>query len=123
MRDGLSETERLVLRILADGPLAAGRVFHELQLREALPWLGDIMLAAILARMKQAREPAIASPDMSPAPWPRAILAITAAGRAVLAGRRDYRDLGPPARWLGGVHIPAAACWHWDDAAGTAIWA
>jgi hypothetical protein len=43
------------------------------------------------------------------------MLAITQAGRAVLAGEADVVKLNGIDRWLGGVHlIGAEAAWRWD---------
>ncbi|MCZ7019556.1 hypothetical protein, partial [Salmonella enterica] len=48
--DGLSLTERLSLRYIAEvGPVPFGRVFAELMAkREPLPFLGDMMFHALL---------------------------------------------------------------------------
>jgi hypothetical protein len=47
----------------------------------------------------------------------RNVLAITDAGRDVLAGRRDWHSLKPPERWVGGVRIqPGKPGWRWDEA-------
>ncbi|MGG4640495.1 hypothetical protein ACLPHN_12630, partial [Pseudomonas aeruginosa] len=45
-------------------------------------------------------------------PWERQPLALTAAGREVLAGRRYRHDLGAPERWVCGVCLRAGTA-HW----------
>ncbi|WP_372502494.1 DUF1835 domain-containing protein [Tistrella mobilis] len=117
--DGLSLTERLTLEMIAeapDAPPTAGRLFGRL-MRETdpLPWLGDAMYLAILHQLAQARDPAIRLVDAADGDPYRAVVALTGAGRAVLAGRRDALGLAPPPRQLGGVQIdPTARHWRWD---------
>jgi hypothetical protein len=115
-RDGLSLTERLVLTILAEQDQTIGRVFALLMTRyEPLPWMGDLMLLAVVQAMARVREPAlmIGDPGLR---WPQWPLHLTEAGRAVLAGARDYLSLGPEARWVGGVEIrPGAPHWRWHE--------
>ena len=118
LQDGLSLTERLVLQILSEGMRTVGEVFHALMLeREPLPWLADAMLLHIVESMKRARGPVLTGTSEDVAQrWPDERLAITPLGRAVLAGQVDWLSLSPPERWLGGVHVPAAApCWRWDE--------
>lgn len=119
LADGLSLTERLTLEMIAETPAApptAGRLFGRL-MRETdpLPWLGDAMYLAILHQLAQARDPAIRLVGAADGDPYRAIVALTDAGRAVLAGRRDALSLAPPTRQIGGVQIdPAARQWRWD---------
>jgi len=117
VRSGLGMTQRLVLELVAEGVPTLGRVFKMLtQGRDPLPWLGDIMLLAIVEAMARAHEPALAIGAGEP--WPRRALRLSEAGRAVLSGRRDYLDLGPEARWVGGTEIRADALhWRWDTGA------
>lgn len=121
---GLGLTQRLVLEILADGDRTLGRVFEALTLaREPLPWLGDLALRHVVDQMLATAEPVmVATPPPPGAPWYQRQLAITALGRAVLAGDRDYLSLAPPPRWVGGIEIiPGAPVWRWDDATREAV--
>lgn len=123
-RDGLSLTERLVLRILVDGPQSAGDVFRILMReREPLPWLGDFMLVHILRDMKRIDRPVFetdfAGQDHA---WQHERLTLTDLGRAVLAGEVDWLSLRPPERWLGGVRISVTRqCWYWNDQTATPV--
>jgi hypothetical protein len=120
VRDGLSLTQRLVLEVLAEGGRTIGQVYVALMTeREPLPWLSDLMFLAIVEAMGQAAEPAfVLAPESAALPWPQWPMAITEAGRALLAGTRDWLSLGPPERWIGGVRIrPGEPCWRWDEAA------
>lgn len=118
-RTGLSLTQSLTLRILAEAPRTAGEVYAALMRRhEPLPFLGDLMFLEILLRMEQVTRPVLSiDPPGRSQPWPRWPLAITDEGRAVLAGTRDFLTLRPPPRWVGGLRIdPAAPDWRWDAA-------
>lgn len=124
MRDGLGLTQRLVLDLLAEESLTFSQAFRRLMVeREPLPWLGDLMLWAILKDMLRAADPAFRiAPETRDAGWPHHRLEITPAGREVLAGRRDWLSCGPPERWVGGVRIdPEAPCWRWDEGAGRPV--
>ncbi|MGX1198470.1 DUF1835 domain-containing protein [Parvibaculum sp. MBR-TMA-1.3b-4.2] len=114
--DGLSLTQRLILRILHDrGPLTAGRIFAALMRDyEPLPWLGDLMFWHILREMTRCADPLL---EIAPGEdWPKREVALTEAGRACLDGRLDYMSLSPPERWVGGVRLlPGAPVWRWDE--------
>ncbi|NYZ12201.1 DUF1835 domain-containing protein [Azospirillum sp. RWY-5-1] len=123
--DGLSLTERLTLALLMDGEERAGRLYARLMReREPLPWLGDLMYWTILEALGGGREPLYRIAEQAPESEPswRHRLAITDAGRAVLAGRLDRMALDPPERWVGGVRIaPGGPVWRWDGEAGRPV--
>jgi Domain of unknown function (DUF1835) len=109
--DGLSLTERLVLRILAGEPTRIGRIFAAFQHGvEPLPFLGDIGVLGVVEQMASTYPPVltIAAGEQS---FPR-LAAITELGRQVLGGAVDYLSLRPPRRWVGGV--VADGRWRWD---------
>jgi len=117
MRNGMSLTQQIVLTVLGQGPARMGRIFRELMLNlDPLPWLGDTMFFHILDDMLRAEEPAIRIvTEAAIEEWPRREIALTAAGEAVLAGERDYMNLAPPERWVGGVPIrPGRPVWRYD---------
>jgi hypothetical protein len=110
--DGLSLTERLVLRILSDhGELLAGEVFQQLMMRyDPLPTLGDAMFHVLLQPMIHAPCPLIV--EGAGAQWPQRTLRMTAMGERVLRGEANWLDHTPPDRWVGGVHLTAqGATW------------
>jgi hypothetical protein len=118
VEDGLSLTERLILQLVEAESPTVGRLFSRLtREREPLPWLGDVMLLALVEAMTKARDPALAISRDGGGEWPEWRLDITPAGRAVLKGEQDGLSLGPPERWVGGVRIaPDAPSWRWNDA-------
>ncbi len=118
--DGLSLTERLVLQILDAESQTIGRIFSRLMREvEPLPWLGDVMLLAIVEAMAKASQPVFTiTGDSAGLNWPQRRLEITPAGKAVLNGETDWLSLSPPERWVGGVRIvPGMPHWRWDEAA------
>lgn len=110
--DGLSLTQRLVLRVLADhGELPSGKVFgHLMMTYEPLRYLGDLMFHALLREMIDAPQPLVH--EQSGAPWYQRLVHLTALGERVLAGQANWLDHGPAERWVGGVCITAGrAAW------------
>jgi hypothetical protein len=120
VENGLSLTQHLVLQILSEsGTLTLNQVFLELSRSlEPLPWMGDWGLMQTVDAMLQTSDPPFTR--QLPSPGERAFrqqLTVTAAGRAVLRGERDWLSLRPPSRWVGGVHIqPGVPAWRWDEA-------
>lgn len=105
--DGLSLTQRLILRILAEkGEMPAGKVFGHLMLNyEPLPYLGDMMFHALLRPLIDAPQPLLHEQPGSE--WPRRLVRLTAQGERVVRGELNGLDLDPAERWVGGVRIVA----------------
>lgn len=115
-RDGLNETERAVLTALRDGPLVFAALFARVAADPAIRrhGAGDVQLAGLLREMHAGPRPLVAVHDAERAPgdW---TLAMTPAGRDVLARRTDRLACSPVDRWLGGVHLaPGRRTWRWD---------
>lgn len=98
--DGLSRTERSALRVLRDG--CASREAAFAAVREEPAFLGDTTFYAILDRLRRGPSPLLDG------------LVVTAAGRDVLDGRRDWATMGALDRWVGGVHVVGPAPYRWD---------
>ena len=110
--DGLSLTQRLVLTMLANGPMRIGRMFEAMVTRvEPLVFIGDIGFLDTV----EAMAPLVLTIAPGEAPFPR-LASITEAGRQVLAGVVDYLTLDPPERWVGNVRTDGR--WRWDDRSG-----
>ncbi|HWK88401.1 MAG TPA: DUF1835 domain-containing protein [Longimicrobium sp.] len=127
-RDGLSRSERQALQVLEDGPQTVGDAYvashHE---REDAVFLGDGVFADYLAELGSGDAPLVAFEDGSPLRAPAGPegsrdffarrIAMTDAGRDVLAGRADRVRLNGIDRWLGGVHLEGReSAWRWDPA-------
>lgn len=105
--DGLSLTQRLTLRILADhGALPAGKVFAHLNKDyEPLPFLGDLMFATLLRPLIDAPQPLVQ--EQQGGEWQHGLVRITDLGERVLRGTVNWLDCAPAERWVGGVQIVA----------------
>ena len=106
--DGLSLTERLLLRVLASrGELPAGRVFGQLMMQDdPLPYLGDMMFRVLLQPLIHAPQPLLL--EGAGEAWAQRPLRLTALAEQVLAGEQHWLDHRPAQRWVGGVLVDAA---------------
>ena len=104
IEDGLSLTERLSLRYIAEaGPVPFGRVFAELMAkREPLPFLGDMMFHALLRPLIDGAAPLLIESETG-VEWPRRVLALTPLAQQVLDGDACWLDHASHERWVGGV--------------------
>ena len=112
-RDGLSLTERRLLAAVADGAASAGEAFVRGAAREARPFLGDTLAFARLERLASADVPLVRA--AAPVEY-RTPVAITDAGRTVLAGQADHVALNGLDRWVGGVHLRGREVPRFDEA-------
>ena len=108
VESGLSRGERQLLEALADGPKTRVQAFLASMEREEAPFEGDAWvwrrLAALRPRVEGSAE-----------------LALTDAGREVLAGAADQIDLLGIDRWVGGTHLRPGNLWRWDRSAGRVV--
>jgi hypothetical protein len=95
--DGLSRTERQLLRAVSAGNTSFEAVFRANQEQETAPFLGDTLVQQRLDGLTRARTPLLTPPPLT----------LTAAGERVLAGEIDARELNGLDRWLGGVRLRA----------------
>ena len=133
--DGLSRTERRLLRLAAPGPLDLWAAFPRMHDGEDAYYITDISLAALVETLSSAPVPLItvtrsASADRpvpqgtaaadAAAAWASAdVVTLTDIGRAVLSGELDRVATTGMDRWLGGVHLENGAdVWRWDDKHG-----
>lgn len=93
--DGLSRTERQVLRAVADGHASFPAIFRATQQREEAPFMGDTVLQLFIDELTHAKTPLLT----------REPIALTEAGRRVVAGEIDRCALNPIDRWIGGVRV------------------
>ena len=98
------------------GPLDAGALFAATQAREARPFLGDLPFFDRLQRLASARVPLVDIDGGDQADPRGRLVAITDAGRNVLAGNADHVRLNGIDLWRGGVHLVGSnqSPWRWD---------
>ena len=115
--DGLSRSERRLLQLAADGPIALTRAFPRMHAGEDAYYVADGTLAE-LAETLATTSPALLTSENGTNARHQLLhgtVGITDAGREVLAGRRDRVACGLD-RWLGAVHLKSGApIWRWDD--------
>lgn len=111
---GVTRSERQILQVLAEGPRSPGQAFVAASKLEDDIWLGDCGFWVIVKRLAGGPHPLVAA-DVRDVPerLPEGTLAITAAGRHVLAGRADHLALNAPSWWLGGTLLSPARGWRW----------
>jgi hypothetical protein len=119
--DGLSRSERRLMEQAIAGPADIRAAFPLMHHGETAYYIADSWFA------DRARELAGASPalvdlsvtgDASSA-IPSGTLALTSAGRQVLAGSADRVGLCGIDRWLGGVHVQGhGRAWRWSARSG-----
>jgi hypothetical protein len=115
--NGLSQTEQLALETLRTGPLTGGALFLATQALELSPFMGDTTFYDVLRALAAARTPLITIDAPADTTDPSLVsVAITGAGREVLAGRSDHIALNGIDRWRGGVHLIGSdrSPWRWD---------
>jgi hypothetical protein len=122
--NGLSRTEELALRVLHGGQATAGDVFSSTQSQEERPFIGDTTFFDMLQRLASAKVPLVSLAAGSGNPAFRSrVVAITEAGRDVLAGRADHVRLNGIDIWRGGVHLCGSdsSPWRWDARSETLV--
>lgn len=92
---GLSRTDRQILAAVAAGAEDFASLFRATQQKEPAPFHGDATLRLHVDDLASARTPLLT----------RAPYRLTDAGRRVLAGELDARQLTGLDRWIGGVHL------------------
>jgi hypothetical protein len=115
--NGLTRTEQLALSALAGGPLSGGELFTETQAVEPRPFMGDSTFFDTLRALASARTPLLTIDALDDRVDPRRNrIAITNAGRDVIADRSDRVALNGIAMWRGGVHLEGedSSPFRWD---------
>ena len=121
--DGLSRTERLILRTAEAGGTGA-QIFIRVMDAEAAPWMGDTMCYYVireLARTRPALVEITGGDGTTVAGLRQATVRTSPAGRQVLAGA-DRVQLTGVSAWVGGVQLEGTvAKWRWDPTAGRPV--
>jgi hypothetical protein len=113
--DGLSRSERRLLRLAETGPIDLRAAFPRMHEGEDGYYITDASFADLAATLSRTT-PALLTTDIRDprGATPGGTVTLTDAGREVLSGRRDRVACGID-RWLGGVHLhDGAPRWRWD---------
>jgi hypothetical protein len=113
--NGLARSERQTLQVLSEGLRTPDEAFIETSRLEDAIFMGDLSFGNIVRRLSRGPRPLIAA-HVQPRPGrlPSGTLALTADGRAVLAGQADQIALNGIDRWLGGVRLTSDRVWRWS---------
>ena len=107
--DGLSRTERRLMRLVLDEPAQLDAVLAKMHEGETAYYVADSWL------FDRASDLAGVEPPLVELNGTKRI-ALTPAGRAVLNGEADRIRQSGIDRWLGGVHLQGrGALWRWSD--------
>jgi hypothetical protein len=114
--DGLSRSERRLLRLASRAPVAVRAAFPRMHDEEDAYYITDGSLAELVETLARTTPPLLV---VERSDDDRALLqgtiGLTDAGREVLTGKRDRVACGLD-RWLGGVHLQDGVnIWRWDD--------
>jgi hypothetical protein len=121
--DGLSRTERRLMR-LADQEHELLKAFPRMHEEEDAYYVTDLSLMGLSRALSETSPPLLTfTPGRTPVAAARPAIhgsvALTDAGKAVVAGKQDRVIACGIDRWLGGVHLEGRAdIWRWDDAQG-----
>jgi hypothetical protein len=117
--DGLSRSERQILRAVRQGEDTFGGIFVACQRMEERIFMGDVTFAPILERLAGGRNPLLTLHEALGDPRSPAVrVTLNDLGEVVLDGGADYVELNGIDRWMGGVHLSPGNLWRWDSAAG-----
>jgi hypothetical protein len=123
LADGLSRSERQLLRAVKAGQDTLSECFRATQAMEERAFMSDLSFATVARGLAHAPTPLVTldfNPDGA-APL-AAFVALTDFGRAVLAATDDHVRVNGIDRWIGGVHLSGhGPMWRWDGAA--LVWA
>jgi hypothetical protein len=117
--DGLSRSERQILRGIEAEPRTAGELFHLHNAQEEPVWLGDSTFVDYLRSLAAEPTPLLRFEGSWDDAWHRGTVTLTDAGRSVVSAVDDAVALRGIDRWQGGVHLQGSGpVWRWDREAG-----
>ncbi len=107
--DGLSRTERRLMRLALDGPVHLDAVLAKMHEGETAYYIADSWLFDRATALSRCDPPLVEVSDAKR-------VTLTPAGRAVLNGTADRVSHAGIDRWLGGVHLQGrGALWRWSS--------
>jgi hypothetical protein len=111
--EGLGEPERRAMGGIDAGATDFASLFGQFDRNPPRFGFGDGEFLRHLRRLASCAVPMITITEVGEAP-PKALFALTPAGRKVLAGESDFIDLNNAGFWLGGVQLTRERMWRWD---------
>ncbi len=127
LSDGLTRTERQLLKLVQEGETKAAQLFVRNMDFETCLYIGDARTYSVIESLCNGDKPLLSSSDGQPFKHPYHTditaeqfkaqrLAISEFGRQVLAGKIASSEVLDRDGWLGGVHLLAGrSVWYWDE--------
>ncbi len=112
IESGLSFTQRLALRVLAEQThnISISKWFELYQQREPLPYLGDVMFYALMLPLTATSSPLITLDSKQQKDWWEQRVSITQDGKHCVEGEARFLQQ----YWVGGVPNNQKNHWVWD---------
>lgn len=111
--DGLGEPERRAMSGIDAGATDFATLFGQFDRDPPRFGFGDGEFLRLLRRLASCAVPMITITEAGGTP-PKALFALTPAGRKVLTGESDFIDFNNAGFWLGGVHLTRERMWRWN---------
>ena len=114
--NGLSRSERQILRAIAQGSRTPGEIFVATQKMEERIFMGDLTFWGIVRRLAAAAQPLVTihARDITRMPIHDGAVELTDDGHAVLSEKADHIALNGIDRWMGGAHLTTERYWRWS---------
>jgi hypothetical protein len=116
-RNGLGEVEQRALAGIEAGATDFASLFARFDQSPPRFGLGDGEFLRHLRRLASCAVPMITITEAENETPPKALFALTPAGKNVLEGKVDFIELNNAGFWLGGAHLTRARLWRWDGSA------
>lgn len=113
-RNGLGEVEQRAMSGIDAGASDFSSLFARFDANPPRYGFGDGEFLRHLRRLASCAVPMITITESGETAPPKALFAITPAGRKVLTGEADFIELNNADQWLGGVHLTSEQLWRWD---------
>lgn len=130
-RNGLNYIENVIINQLRKGPLSFAELFKRANYSYAATQLGigNMQLAAYVADLNAGDIPLLHIENFDGSPQPEYSgdvfrqwnISITETRREVAVGKRDWLQLKPINRWLGGAHLTPENVWRWERERSTLV--
>ena len=114
LRNGLGEVEQRALAGIEAGATDFASLFLRFDQSPPRFGFGDGEFLRHLRRMATCAVPMITITEAENETPPKALFALTPAGKNVLDAKVDFIELNNAGFWLGGAHLTRARLWRWD---------
>ena len=114
LRNGLGEVEQRALAGIDAGATDFSSLFTRFDQSPPRFGFGDGEFLRHLRRLATCAVPMITINEAEGETPPKALFALTPAGKNVLEAKVDFIELNNAGFWLGGAHLTRARLWRWD---------